>query len=360
MNQTFTILFLWCVALPLCAQVVNRGASIHIQPGAVLSLSNDFRNEAGGQLDNRGTLIVRGHLDNQDGLLKGGGRYRIRGDFRNLSQFQADTSIVIFEGPDSRLRTSGDPLYRLRLDLDNGRLLYLQGPATLLRQLDFSSDQTYLSVQASTLTIGPAATITGFDANNYVLTDSSGQLTKDGFTQFLFPVGATPDAYRPLRVEDPNDELDALGVRALPAAYGNGSDGPILSRAVAVSWEVQSALPTAALTATAQWRSLDEPPLFDRSQSGLIHFDGTSWEAFPPSPGLPSGGDPFQHTRSDLPASGFYTVASAAMPPPPPSATIPTMGQWALFLFGLSIFTLALVVVWNLEQMERLKGKEQK
>jgi hypothetical protein len=36
-------------------------------------------------------------------------------------------------------------------------------------------------------------------------------------------------------------------------------------------------------------------------------------------------------------------------PPPPPGGNIPTMGEWAFLLFGLSLFTLMMVGLWNVK-----------
>ena len=48
----------------------------------------------------------------------------------------------------------------------------------------------------------------------------------------------------------------------------------------------------------------------------------------------------------------LQNAAAAPPPPPPPLSTvdIPTMSQWGLFLFGLSLFTLCVVVLWNIQQ----------
>lgn len=351
MKKLFLFSFLLIAGL-LQAQFVNKGTVVTIQSGTVLSVPDDVRNIDNGKILNQGKLVVRGNLQNISGDLQGGGIYRITGNFDNFDNFQADTSVIIFEGTASNLRTSGDPVYRLRIELDNGQQLFLIGDAQVLKQLQFASDQTYVAIQNNSLYIGSIAAIQGYDQNNYVLTSGSGKLWKQGDAGFVFPVGHSLSDYTPFIVNKQNS-AGSVGVRALERAYEGGLSGPQLAQAIRVSWDVMVDPSTSLSLATAQWNPSDEPSLFDRQQSALIHHDGNAWETDPPlSPA--NGGGPYTQNRSNPPGSGVYTVTAKQLDPD----AVPTMGEWAFLLFGLVVFNLMVVGVWNLRGEEESRLQE--
>lgn len=160
--------------------------------------------------------------------------------------------------------------------------------ATLLSNLGIATSLTFqnaskLILGANTLTLGSAATITGAGTGNYVVTDGTGQLAKQGLgaggttTDFVFPVG-TASSYNPATLAN-SGTLDTYRVRvSATSAY----TPPYPDRQIARFWTINEASAGGSnASLTLQWNPSEEGANFIRGVAGGPYFtknNGSGYE----------------------------------------------------------------------------------
>ncbi|MGB4840973.1 MAG: hypothetical protein WBP08_18340, partial [Saprospiraceae bacterium] len=229
----------------LQAQFINNGATVTIQPGAVLRIETDFDNQAG-TIDNQGVLEVQGNFNSVVGpgtTLSGNGK------------------IKFFGTTNSNLSPGDDVLNKVELlKTTSTGTVTLTGAVTVNDSLIFggSAGGSTIILGANDLTLGATSTVTGASqATGYVVTGSTGQMKKTnlGATPFTYPVGFDAVTYNPVTIAE-NGTIDNIGVRVLQKAYANGSSGTALTTSfVDATWSISDATPGGNnLTITPYWK----------------------------------------------------------------------------------------------------------
>ncbi len=263
---TFTLL-LSMLTLGMFAQLVNDGATITIKPGATLFVETDVTNNATGtiNIEGNGILEVQGNLTNSGNL--------------NTSS----TSKVKFTGAlASNLNAGLDSIANLELAKTAAVNVTLTGGVVIKNNLDFNSaSASSLMLGANNITFNSAATITGHDNNEYMVTASTGRAIKNALsTAFEFPVGNSVSTYNPVMITQ-TTTTDNIGVRVLANAFKDGTVAtvPFTAGVVDASWDVTSSGGASILTVKPQWAPSDELAGFKRADCGVSKFvSGTNYD----------------------------------------------------------------------------------
>lgn len=151
---------------------IASGTTVTINPSTFLYESGDMTLSSGGTLNNQGTMILKGDLDNQ-----------------NSTASSLGTGTIEFSGTASQ-SISGPNIFGI-LKINNSSGVYMvSGNMTVTSSLNLASGR--LTLGTCNLALGNSATVTGtFNASNMVVADSTGQFRKIyGSTgSFTFPVG---------------------------------------------------------------------------------------------------------------------------------------------------------------------------
>ncbi len=161
----------------------NDGATVKVQAGATLYVEGGIHNTATGTIDNDGTI-------------------ELKGNFTNLGTWDPNQpNTLIFSGNADSDVTSGTAIFQTVLvEKDNSFHVNLLDHMTVDDNLDFNAAGTSkIYTGNNRLKIGPSGTATGYDVNEYVVTDGTGEMEKkmtaDG--NFFFPIGDDTD-YTPI------------------------------------------------------------------------------------------------------------------------------------------------------------------
>lgn len=162
---------------------------------------------------------------------------------------------------------------RLKLNNTNGYIT--TGAQTVTNSLTISAGKIQLGNSDFTLSNG--ATMTGFNANNYFQTNSTGNLKMSvGSIDALFPVGGLN--YAPVTIK----QASGTDVYAVRVSDGIDPMHPLNGTAyVAKEWDI-SRTPSnvTAATVKAEWNApMDEGVGFTCASAQLLHYNGTIWEA---------------------------------------------------------------------------------
>jgi hypothetical protein len=175
--RLFTLSAFSFIALMAQAQTLlyNDGATVTIQPGATLYVEGGVTNTASGTINNDGTLEVKG-------------------DFLNQGNWDAtDLNTIKFSGDANSNVTSGSAIFRnVVIAKGSGFNVNLMDPMTVNTNLDFASlGGARLVTGGSDLFLPVAATITGFDSDEYIAANGAGMVQKSitGNGTYLFPIG---------------------------------------------------------------------------------------------------------------------------------------------------------------------------
>lgn len=170
------------------AQLVNDGATITIKNGATLYVESDVTNNGAGAINIEGTgiLEVQGNLTN------------------NSTLTTQPMSKVKFSGAaNSNFKSNGATISNLEISKNNSTVT-LTDAANVSALLDFGSGtSSKMLLGANNLVLGTGASTSGHDADEYVVTNSTGVVQKNyadnTYTNeaFTFPVGDA-SIYSPL------------------------------------------------------------------------------------------------------------------------------------------------------------------
>ena len=153
-----------------------------------------------------------------------------------------------------------------------------------------------ISIGSLSLILAPTATITGYDANDYILTGSTGTLRQTvGASNVVFPVGIT--SYNPLTMSNAGT-TDVFSVRVQNQVTCQGNNPLATTAKVNRNWNVsESVLGGSNTTITVQWNTADEDATFNRSLSGITTYDSS----------VPTYMLSATNTAAANPSAGVYT-----------------------------------------------------
>jgi hypothetical protein len=214
-NKLYTILLLTLIIgiKQTHAQFYNQGAEVTIQSGAVVTVEGNFRNDAGSNFKNSGTIEIKQQLTNDQPMTDHfGGLWRLNG-----------TGTQKISG--------AEPFWMYVMELNNAGGFLLQNSVIINKQVDFAAGIVDASAPTNVLIFqknaqqgSPAAA----DASHI-----TGAVIKEGDTQtFTYPVG-DGTKYQPIMVNLIANENGLLGKYIVGDAgpalgFGTGGTDPAL------------------------------------------------------------------------------------------------------------------------------------
>ncbi len=260
-KKALLILILKSIALNAVAQIYNTEA-IHIPAGTNLYISGDLNN-GGGNIYNAGSTYVTGNFTNNGFINSAPGSYvLLEGAFQyiggiNITQF----SNLVIDGTNNK---------RCLID------------EYISENLQFSNN--HIIIGNNNLVLLPNATVSGYEGNKFVVTDSTGSLIKKSSplnTDFVFPVGDTLNSFKPV-VLNYSGTIDTFAVRVEHGVVPTtGADDKCVQYTYIVE-ENNTGGSNASLA--LGWYTHDEGLSFNRDYTFMWQHRN-SWQLIPGIPG---------------------------------------------------------------------------
>jgi hypothetical protein len=319
--MTYCLLLMTQVTAQTYGLQVLGGTKMVIQAGTV-TVGNNLGTKIDGansSLNNNATLVMGGSFLNQNNATVQGGTYKVGGSFTNTSTFLATGTTLEVNGNDACIINTTSPLNNLTINKGATNPIINQGSALLINGiLNFSRDNSFVQTNAFNLSIASTGTITGFDNNNFIITNGMAALeqTVEG-TPKTFPVGTTSTSYTPLSITQAGASI-RLNVRAIEQVSSNPNTNGVALTAnfVNKTWQVgEPNTPiTKNLTLTPQWNGTNELTSFNPNQCGVVQWNSVAsvWYAPLAMVGARSGSDPYTRTRSGITDIGLFAVSSGS------------------------------------------------
>lgn len=258
------------------------------------------------------TVSSQAQLTVQSGatfFIQSGATVTVQGDVTSSADIQGTGTLLMKGSSLQNLNMNGFSIANLQID--NANNVSLGGAAQINNSATFTTGKVQLN--GFSLTLGSTATLSGFDNSRYFITNSTGQLIRNGLgaTAFTFPVGFDGSSYNPLTVTQ-NGTADNIGVRVLQNVQtAGGSGAAMVKEVVDASWAITETVAGGSnLTVQASWNGTDELTGFNRAKTGLSFFDGTTWDMTNAMTGAASGTGPYTVSRSAITATGVFAVGT--------------------------------------------------
>ena len=303
------------------AQLVNNGATITVQSGATLKCTGVIQNNSGGTINNSGTVSSDAELRNEaGGTLSGTGTYEATTKFINNGNAFSNINLrLIGNSNTDSIKSGGGSTYN-NVNLAKGPSFTgtLSDAMTVNGAFTFENDNNNLILTDKNLIMGPLANFQNPDNNQFVITNSTGVVTKQTLgpattpSSYVFPIGFSASEFNPLTVAN-SGTADDISVRCMQNVLANGASGAVVTtNFVNNSWVVTEGTPGGSnLTLTGQWAASDEPvaPGFNRLKAGVARFNtGTDWDLPASNVVAASGSGPYSRTRSGITSDGVFAV----------------------------------------------------
>lgn len=284
------------------ALLYNDGAMIKVQSGAVLTVEGGIENTASGTIDNDGTIEVHGN-------------------FVNAGTWEAsDANTLRFAGANDANVTSGTAVFHtVEMDKDAGGDVMLMDNMTVSNDLNFVGDDNQIHIGSNNLVFQNAATVSDYDANEYIVTGSTGYVRKmglDASEAFTFPVGYDESTYNPATLTASGSHTgDNFNVRVMENVLEDGLTGSVITDDVVdASWEINEDAPGSSdVTVNLQWAGTDELGSFDNSSAGVSKHDGTDWDLDFDNLTAAAGSDPYNLSRAGVNSFSVFAVGAAPL-----------------------------------------------
>lgn len=278
--------------------VVNGGTSLTLNGSASLSgdisLSGDLGSfnlgigsgntvTMGTDLDadtlnlTSGTVVLNSHNLTINGTILGGGTGLI------FSAAPSNVSVTATASPAGSLTFSypGNTVNNLTVNIGAAGSLNLNSDLVFNGTLAFTSG--YLNIGSHNLQMSSTGSITGANANSYVITGTGGYLSIDASAAITatFPIG-TSSYYAPAQITlNTGTSSGMVGVNVTPGVYAQGTSGTLLSTTqpmVDATWQVQTAISNYNANMVLIWSPAMEVNGFVHTGDYISANNGSTWD----------------------------------------------------------------------------------
>ncbi|HZV69886.1 MAG TPA: hypothetical protein VFG10_10095 [Saprospiraceae bacterium] len=279
-------------------ELIHNESTITVQAGAVLYVEGTMLNTSTGVIANSGTIELKGDFTN-------GNPAGWNSPNPNTLKFSGDLA--------SNVTSNGAQFYNVVVQKGTTFNVNLLDAMSITNNLDFAAPApgtgNKISLGNNNLTIGSAATVTGFDGDEYVMTGGTGYMKKTlASGTFTFPLGFDAATYNPATMLNVAGGSDTYQARVLASpTNGNGLTGtPITSQVVNAVWDMNEAAAGGnTYDLTLGWTVGDELSGFSQTANAISRNDGVNgWDALHAS----LGGSGTTRTRTGLNAFGAFAV----------------------------------------------------
>lgn len=274
----------------------------------------------------RNNLTLQGYSGTQQGEIalsntNGPNTLYVGGNYtqNEYTSINENSQKIIFYGGDSGNNNqvidgsldadaAGVTFYDMQVDNDGTATVTLQSTNLVISNVLTLTDG-WLVLGSNTLTLNSGSSVSGVDANSWVVTNyaagtgNTGCMMKKAIgasSNFTFPVGPSTSSYNPLRIETAgaghtSDDFSArvlIGVAPTSAGYSNAIAVSNTTEFVNRTWEIFEGTPGGSnCDLTPQWAASHENSAFTRANSRVSHYTGGTWANVTVSTRL--GSDPY-------------------------------------------------------------------
>lgn len=289
-------LYTWLLAaapISLWAQggLVNNGAFINVN-NATLRVSNgSISNSNSGQINNNGQIYLNGNFQENGGATYSAG-------VSNWLTFESSGS--------SQSIATNSALPRLRVN--NNNKLVLAAALNITAAIDFGANSKIelggFDLKADNVNIS------NYNDAAYVVTNGMGRLVQALVAGDIkeYPVGNA--TYTPVILLSNGGADDFFSIRIEDQALESGNSGAALvADAVAHTYHISEAVNGGNdVDIAVEWAAAQELSGFNRSLSGLAHWNGTSWDLPVYTAATASGGRWSQTKSNQTSFSPFIVI----------------------------------------------------
>ena len=306
----------WGVIPAKAQDFTNAGATVTVQPGAVLYIGAGGLTNQSGTLTNAGSVRVEGPFANPGTLDLATGTLEVKGDFANTGTLLSGTSPVTFSGAaDQLLAPGGATLYQVLVNKPTAgaNTLRLAGDLTVSNQLLLTSGlvTTKNGAVVYTLRLPDGAALAGEGPGRYVL--GALEITRNGVTSGAvdFGHGATLTAgtssLGTVRI------TRTAGLATADVSFGQNFNNTAFKGIDRIWTVVPAAQPTAPVQLTLSWIADNDNGISDFSQARMWQQTaaGQPWAAVGPAANASSRSLTMAPTVLNR-----FTVSNAANPLP--------------------------------------------
>ncbi|HLP53444.1 MAG TPA: T9SS type A sorting domain-containing protein [Fluviicola sp.] len=240
----------------------------------------------------------------------------VSGDINVAGTFNHNNNQLVLNGETQQAITTtalGLNLYDLEVankangPVDGGYGVSLYNNLHIAHSLALT-DGIVTVIPAATIKLSDNTTITGGSDTTFV----DGYFEKTGDDAIEFPIGSSPDRYRPLSVSAPATAATVIRVayKFEPYASLNPVEAPLQSVSVIEYWDLSRSGSADLFSATIGWNDASQSGLLNCNDISMTAWDGTQW-AFVPSTttGLCDGNNAGTLNSSvELPVIGPVTI----------------------------------------------------
>jgi hypothetical protein len=240
-----------------------RTISGNLTIDATSALYMDYGSPASMGLLTVNNIVVNGSLSLSNAF---GGDLAVQGNWTLAGTFNPNNRAVYFNGGGLQSITGVTSFDYLTVNNNNS--VILNNNVLVNQTLALTSGK--INVGVNTLTIGSGGDITGYSSANFIVTNSTGALQRNGVgaTAKWFPVGyGNPvTSYTPLTIVN-NGTVSDLSVRATSPPQNPVTDN---TRIVNVQWDVTSSGSGAVVDASFNWNTANQSVSYNVSGTGEL------------------------------------------------------------------------------------------
>jgi len=253
--------------------------------------NGSITNQNTGEINNEGNLYLDLDFTQNTGATYTGG----------------SSSWLWFEGASNQSINSDAAINITQLRVHNSNRLVLGNQVNISSSVDLNSNGN-IELGTNNLVLGAGATITNYDASNYIITNNSGTLQQEvAASNVVFPIGNS--SYNPATINN-TGTTDNFLIRVEDQVWTNGISGSLETQDIVNrSWHITEETAGGSVSAlTVQWDVAQELTSFDRSQSGVAHWTGSVWDHPSTYSIATTVGSSFSQTRTGISSFSPFTV----------------------------------------------------
>lgn len=224
-------------------------------------------------------------LNNNDLIIGSNGDLTGTGKIKSTSS--SDVRVLATAGISGQLQfiNTGNTVRDLVINTNSA--ISLNSTLKVTGKVDFQNGK--LDIGANKLSLITGATISGADANKYIITGTGGSLAADigSGTSFTYHIG-TASQYAPCRISSNNNTVYngmSVGVNPGVKVFGtSGNDMAATQPMINATWFVEHSNNTVDIDMEVMWTAALEVNSFNRGNAYISHLIGNYWDKSPKKP----------------------------------------------------------------------------